>query len=131
MNGDLKRLARLARAQDNLARLLEARLLSEEAAVREMATRRRGMEEATQLIPVALLPGALRSLVEAEARQKALEQSAAMLRQRRLAVEGQRRTVSLHMDLAEEKRQRKAQEEGVLESSLTIAKASGKHGMVK
>jgi hypothetical protein len=131
LNRDPKRLARLARAQEKLARLLEARLLSEEATIREMVTRRRGIEEAAQLIPVAFLPGALRGLVEAEAIQKTLEQSAAMLRQQRLAVEGRRRTVSLHMDVAEEKRERKAQEEGVLESSLIIAKASGKHGMVK
>ena len=89
------------------------------------------MEASTQLIPVAFLPSALRSLVEAEANQKAVEQSAANLRQQRLAAEGRRRTVSAQLDIAEAERARMAEQEGVLESTFVMAKASGKHSMVK
>lgn len=131
MKRDPKRLARLIRAQDSLARLLDTQLLAQEAALRQLAIKYRAMEASTQLIPVAFLPSALRSLVEAEANQKAVEQSAANLRQQRLAAEGRRRTVSAQLDIAEAERARMAEQEGVLESTFVMAKASGKHSMVK
>lgn len=131
MNCDPKRLARLARAHESLARLLEARLLAEEATVRDIAAGRQAMEASSRLIPISFLPAALRGLADAEARQKEADESAAKLQQQRLMVEGRRRAVSAQMDIAHAQRERKTEEERVLESSLVMAKDSGKQAVLK
>lgn len=131
MNRDPKRLARLVRAHDGLARMLEARLLAEESTVRDITAGRQAMEASSRLIPISFLPAALRGLADAEARQKTAEESAAKLRQQRLMVEERRRAVSAQKDIAQAHRERKAEEERVLESSLVMAKASGKPGVLK
>ena len=122
MNRDPKRLARLTRAHDAIARLLEARLLAEEAKARELDAHRRAMEASAQLIPLPFLPSALRGLADAEAKLKTLEHAAAMLRQQRLAVEGRRRAVSAQMDIAEAEYARRTEAEHVLEASLVMQK---------
>jgi len=131
LNRDPKRLARLVRAHGGLARMLEARLLAEEATVRDIAAGRQAMEASSRLIPISFLPAALRGLADAEARQKTAEESAANLRHQRLMVEGRRRAVSAQIDIAQAHQERKAEEERVLESSLVMAKDSGKPGVLK
>lgn len=119
------------RAYDNLARLLEARLRIEEMAASELAASHRAMEASAQLIPVWCMPGALRRLLEVQEKLNATERSAAILRQKRLAVEGRRRAVARQLDIGEAHRDRKIQEAEILDSPLVVSKASGKHAMVK
>lgn len=131
MKRDPKRLARMARAHDSLARLLEARLLAEEAKARDMAAGRLRMEASAQHIPMSLLPAALRSLTEAEARQKSLERNVAILRRQRLDVEGRCLAISARIDMAEAERARKWEEERMLDNSHFMAKVSGKQDVLK
>ena len=126
-----ERLARLARAHESLARLLEARLLTEEAKARDIAAGLREMEASAQHIPVSFLPVALRTLTEADKKQKASESSAAILRRQWLGVEGRRRAVSALLDMADAERARRADVEAALDSALAMTKGCGKQGMVK
>lgn len=131
MKRDRPRLTRLARAHESLFRMLEARLLAEEAKARDISAKLCAMETSAQHIPISFLPAALRNLMQANALRQAVEGSAASLRQQCLAVKGRCQTISSELEIAESERTRKSEEEVILEFSLSMAKASGKQGMVK
>ena len=96
-----------------------------------MAAGRLRMEASAQHIPMSLLPAALRSLTEAEARQKSLERNVAILRRQRLDVEGRCLAISARIDMAEAERARKWEEERMLDNSHFMAKVSGKQDVLK
>lgn len=134
MTGKPKRLKRLARAQGELVKVLEAGLLrAEQKAAAHSATQAQldAMAVKAGQTQPAMLPALLRSLSATESQVKQARLDVESIQQRLLAAKSREKAIAARAKLFGEAEMRKAGEEEALETTLAMgAKASGKGRVV-
>jgi hypothetical protein len=134
LTGKTQRLKRLARAQGELVKVLEAGLLRAEQQAAAHSAAQSQLDamavKAGQTQP-ALLPALLRSLSATEAQVKQSRLDVEKVQQRLLAAKGREKAISSRAKSLGDGELRKAGEEEALETTLAMnAKASGKGRVV-
>jgi hypothetical protein len=134
LTGKPQRLKRLARAQEELVKVLEAGLLRAEqqsAAHSAAQAQLDAMAVKAGLTQPALLPALLRGLAAAEAQVRQARLEVESIQHRLLAAKSREKAISSKAKLLGDGELRKAGEEEALETSLAMgAKASGKGRVV-
>jgi hypothetical protein len=134
VTGKPERLRRLARAQGELVKVLEAGLLRAEQQAAAQSAAQAQLDamavKAGQAQP-ALLPALLRSLSAAESQVKQARREVERVQQRLLAAKGREKAIASRAKRLGDGELRKAGEEEALETALAMgAKASRKGGVV-
>jgi hypothetical protein len=134
LNSRLHRLARLARAQGEMMKVLEAKLAREERRIAVVSSKRAQIDilatRAGAYQP-ASLPMMLRSLAGLESQLKQIMMEADRLRRQLLEAKVREKVISDRLTLIRDSAERKVLEEQSMETTLVLmAKASGKGGVV-
>lgn len=128
------RLARLAEAQGSMARAVEIKLAAAERAIALLLAARAEIESlaaAPAAAHMALLPPALRKLVDLDKRLASARAEADALRRQLIAARGREKAFGKLEKQLRDSLARKAAEEEALETALGMAaKASGKADVV-
>jgi hypothetical protein len=134
LNGRLYRLARLARAQGEIMKVLETKLAHEERKIAAVSSKKAEIDilatRAGALQP-ASLPPMLRSLAALEEQLKQIEGEADRLKRRLLEARGREKIISTRLRLLRDGAERRIVEEQAMETTLVLmAKASGKRDVL-
>lgn len=125
---------RLAQAQGELVKSLEARFAQQERVVAALTASRAELDSLASsggIGGLAFLPVALRNLAAAEAALSEANRKLEDVRKELLSAKGRHKALDTRARLLREASERKALEEDTLETALLMAaKASGKHDVV-
>lgn len=126
---------RLARTQNDLAALHEARLLAAEARIASLRAERSeiaSLSQSAHALQLGLAPMALRKMAEIDESLQETSSEAEAMRQRLVAARTRQKAFSAKATLLTQAMERKSEADDALEAALgMVAKACGKQGVVK